>query len=102
MRIEEAFLSATVETEKRRSAKMDLYRRAVKTLKDCRGEEEAEMCAICLNELAAPRRVKQLQCGHRFHSTCLLRWLVRCAFIAGCLTLALTLKETLKEILKEI
>ncbi|CAJ1935735.1 unnamed protein product [Cylindrotheca closterium] len=33
-------------------------------------------CSICLDDFIAGQRVRQLPCGHVFHSTCIARWLV--------------------------
>ncbi|KAL3944469.1 MAG: hypothetical protein SGBAC_001446 [Bacillariaceae sp.] len=33
-------------------------------------------CSICLDDFCAGQRVRQLPCGHVFHSTCIARWLV--------------------------
>lgn len=33
-------------------------------------------CSICLDDFAPGQRVRQLPCGHIFHSTCIARWLV--------------------------
>lgn len=33
---------------------------------------------MCLDKMSEERGVKQLACGHHFHSTCLLHWLLRC------------------------
>lgn len=37
--------------------------------------EEAEVCAICLSELADGVRVRRLRCSHGFHSSCVDVWL---------------------------
>jgi len=33
-------------------------------------------CSICLDDFLSVQRVRQLPCGHVFHSTCIARWLV--------------------------
>eukprot|EP00526_Cylindrotheca_closterium_P008660 CAMPEP_0113616602 /NCGR_PEP_ID=MMETSP0017_2-20120614/8325_1 /TAXON_ID=2856 /ORGANISM="Cylindrotheca closterium" /LENGTH=511 /DNA_ID=CAMNT_0000525923 /DNA_START=265 /DNA_END=1800 /DNA_ORIENTATION=+ /assembly_acc=CAM_ASM_000147 len=33
-------------------------------------------CSICLDDFLPGQRVRQLPCGHVFHSTCIARWLV--------------------------
>jgi len=33
-------------------------------------------CSICLDDFLPGQRVRQLPCGHIFHSTCIARWLV--------------------------
>lgn len=38
--------------------------------------EVSDECTICLDEFDPGARVRQLPCGHVFHSTCIARWLI--------------------------
>ena len=38
---------------------------------------EEKSCAICLDDLSNKRQLTKLDCGHDFHSKCILKWLQR-------------------------
>lgn len=40
------------------------------------GSEALANCAVCLSALE-PREANGIQCGHAFHRSCIMRWLVR-------------------------
>merc|ERR1719329_2065854 len=45
---------------------------------------ETSMCAICLGEFRPGEVLRELKCGHTYHSVCFERWLILGTPLARC------------------
>ncbi|KVD98117.1 probable E3 ubiquitin-protein ligase ZFP1, partial [Cynara cardunculus var. scolymus] len=44
---------------------------------NCKGEEESDICAICLDGYDEYKKMARLDCGHGYHAQCIKTWLLR-------------------------
>ena len=68
---------ATIEkgTKKRKATEEDV----------CDDDGEKEHCVICYEEFKKGAVLKELNCGHKFHSRCIDRWLKKSATCPLCM-----------------
>ncbi|XP_020599031.1 RING-H2 finger protein ATL8 [Phalaenopsis equestris] len=59
----------------RRMNEEDLERRIPARSYRCRDGEGEKECSVCLSAFSDGQRVRQLQCGHGFHASCIDKWL---------------------------
>jgi hypothetical protein len=46
-----------------------------KTSQNNKKHKASEECAVCLNEMTKGQKIKKLDCGHKFHKTCIDTWI---------------------------